>query len=125
MVSKLEIMTLTIGYLAEAKARRYLESLGARFIQANYRCKLGEIDLIMWDQEYLVFVEVRSRKSIAYGRAIESVTKSKQNKIIKSSNVYLMQNKLYDIHPIRFDIVTLEGVPAKLEWVKGAFYSDW
>lgn len=118
-------MSYANGQIAEKKARLFLESLGARFIQANYRCKIGEIDLIMWDKEYLAFIEVRARTSTAYGRAAQTVTRVKQIKIIKTSNIYLMQNKLYDRHPIRFDIVTLEGNPPQLEWIKGAFYADW
>lgn len=119
-------MSLRVGNLVEAYVKRWLELRGARFVAKNYRTKVGEIDLIMWDTEYLSFIEVRYRKNILYGKAIESVTKSKQLKIIKSANIYLRQNKLYDKYPIRFDIVTVEGKFFNdIEWIKGAFILDY
>lgn len=118
-------MSVKVGNSIELYAKKWLESHGAKFIAANYRTKMGEIDLIMWDSEYLAFIEVRYRKNINFGHPLETVTRAKQLKIIKSANFYLRQNKLYDKYPIRFDIVSVEGANLNIEWIKGAFMLDY
>ncbi|MCW9022255.1 MAG: YraN family protein, partial [Sedimenticola sp.] len=77
------------GNEAEQLAQRYLEQRGLRTLERNYRCKMGEIDIIMKDQDSLVFVEVRYRKQNAFGSAAESVTTTKQKKIIRAAYHYL------------------------------------
>ena len=114
-------MSLTLGFAAEERARDYLKQQGLHLIISNYRCKMGEIDLIMRDKEYFVFVEVRARSSLVHGSAIESITYSKQQKIIKTATFYLLTHGLMDKHPVRFDVVTFEGKNAGLNWVRNAF----
>ncbi|MDF1756760.1 MAG: YraN family protein [Legionellaceae bacterium] len=114
-------MSLKKGLGAEENARDYLLTQGLVFKKSNYRSRLGEIDLIMHDGVYLVFIEVRSRSSIKYGSALESVTVSKQQKIKKTAALYLSANKLHDKYPIRFDVISLQGNPPEIQWVKGAF----
>lgn len=118
-------MSLTIGSLAEQQARDYLTSQGLRWVSSNFRCSMGEIDLIMRDGNYLVFVEVRARASNTFGGAVASVTYSKQKKLLKAASLYLMINKLQDKFPVRFDVLGMEGVPPSITWIKNAFGSDY
>jgi len=117
-------MSLKMGALAERHAREYLVAEGLQWLSSNYRCRMGEIDLIMRDGEYLVFVEVRSRASNAFGGAVASITHSKKQKLIKAASLYLMVNNLYDKQAIRFDVLSMEGVPPSIGWIKNAFGSD-
>lgn len=114
-------MSITAGFIAEKQARDYLVKQGLKWLESNYRCQLGEIDLIMRDKDYLVFVEVRSRGSVAYGGALESVGYRKQQKILKTASLYLLARKIYDEYPIRFDIVSIEGSSSQLTWIPNAF----
>lgn len=114
-------MSLTIGFAAERKACAYLRRQGLRHIASNYRCRLGEIDLIMQDDECLVFVEVRARGTAAYGSASDSVTFSKQQKLIRTATHYLVSHDLYDKSPNRFDVISIEGHPPQIHWIRHAF----
>jgi len=70
------------GVKSEKQALYYLTSQGLTLLCQNYYCRFGEIDLIMQDQETIVFIEVRYRKNNDFGGALASITQSKQNKII-------------------------------------------
>jgi len=109
------------GFKAEEHARDYLVQQGLVWLASNYRCRLGEIDLIMQDGVYLVFIEVRSRRVSTHGNALESVTYTKQQKLMKTAMFYLTANKLHEQHPIRFDVVSLQGQPVEMSWIKHAF----
>ncbi len=114
-------MSQQIGFIAEEQARNYLLSQGLQWVQSNYRCRWGEIDLIMREKSYWVFVEVRARRSTAFGGAIASVTSSKQQKLLKTASYYLLSHKILNKQPSRFDVVSFEGLPAKITWIKNAF----
>jgi len=114
-------MSQQIGFAAEKQAREYLSRQGMRWITSNYRCRWGEVDLVMSDGELLVFVEVRSRVSAAYGNALESITYSKQKKIMRTATHYMATKKLYNTHSCRFDVVSIQGEQAQIDWVKNAF----
>ncbi len=118
-------MSLQIGYAAENSARSYLLTQGLTWIRSNFRCRLGEIDLIMKDNTHLVFIEVRTRASSSYGGAIESITASKKKKILKTASFYLLTNKIYDKYPVRFDVLCIDAKPAQVEWIKNAFGVDY
>lgn len=124
------IMTRTkaqiTGKNAEDEAEAYLSAHGLTLLQRNYRQKIGEIDLIMQDQEHLVFVEVRARKEGDHGNALESITESKRSKIIRTAKYYLQENNLYYKATSRFDVVTLDPIDGewKLEWIRNAFGHD-
>jgi putative endonuclease len=106
------------GESSEALARRFLTDAGLKLVAQNYRCKQGELDLIMLDGQTLVVVEVRFRKSDRFGGAASSVTKSKQARIIAATQVYLSSQKTD--RPIRFDVVALAG-NGNIHWIKNAF----
>jgi len=95
-------------------------SKGLVKLDKNYRCKLGEIDLIMQHEDTLVFVEVRLRSHPAFANAAESVTIRKQQKIIYAAQHYLQQHRLTDKAICRFDVIGFckNGDP---EWIQNAF----
>lgn len=117
-------MSLTIGHLGEQQACDYLRQQGLTLVMSNFRCRMGEIDHIMQDGDCLVFVEVRTRASSAFGGALASVTHRKQQKLMKTAMLYLTVHKRHNQQPIRFDVLSMEGVPATITWVKNAFGSD-
>lgn len=109
------------GYEAETKAKEYLIKKGLRFIVNNYRSRFGEIDLIMGEGKAIIFVEVRSRSHRNFGGAAETISFDKRQKLIKTAQIYLSINKLHGKFPVRFDVVTLEGMPLEVVWIKNAF----
>jgi len=115
------------GQQAEQKAKIYLQSSGLQLLEQNYRCFHGEIDLVMRDQEDIVFIEVRSRKRMDYGYPAETVNKSKQRKIIKTATHFLQKaGWLYRVNS-RFDVIALLFIDGKwqLDWIKNAFSVDY
>lgn len=108
------------GDKAEMLAAAHLEKQGLRVVERNYRCRQGEIDLIMREGDTLVFVEVRLRTNTKFGGAAESITQQKQGKILQTARHYLAgQRKL---PPCRFDAVLLGGLDGgTIEWLKNAF----
>lgn len=114
-------MSQKIGFAAENYARNYLMQQGLSWVTSNYRCRVGEIDLIMRDREYFVFVEVRARRMDGYGSAVESINFSKRQKLIRTASFYLMKHRLYEKYPSRFDVLSLQGVPPQIDWIKNAF----
>jgi putative endonuclease len=118
-------LTQSIGQNAEDLAKAHLIKHGLIFVERNYSCRMGEIDLIMREGERFVFVEVRSRASSVYGSALDSITPMKQKKIIKTATFYLMTKKLIDKVPLRFDVVTFDGIPPTMNWIKNAFGLDY
>ena len=117
-------MSRKIGALAEQQACEYLIAEGLTWVISNYNCRMGEIDLVMRDGAYLVFVEVRARTSNAFGGAMASVTYRKKQKLIKTALMYLMVHKLVDKQSVRFDVLSIDGVPPCVTWIKNAFGQD-
>jgi len=108
------------GYYFETVAMEYLERQGLSFVGRNISGRFGELDLIMKDQAQLVFVEVKYRKSSAYGGPLAAVTASKQQKLRLTATAYLQQHapKAY----ARFDVIAITGTePYQVEWLKNAF----
>jgi putative endonuclease len=106
------------GRSAEARACAYLEAQGLRLVERNYRCRFGEIDLIMRDGECLVFVEVRLRRSARFGGPLVSVDARKRGRLAASAQSYLQARTRPC--PARFDVVAFDGDEG-LEWVRDAF----
>jgi putative endonuclease len=107
------------GQQAEMQAQAYLVKQGLKPIGRNYRSRFGELDLIMQDGPSLVVVEVRYRKSAAFGSALETVTPAKQAKIIATTHQYLRDHHATDSR-LRFDVVGISG-DGSLQWIKDAF----
>lgn len=104
----------------ERLAEDYLTAKGFLLIERNFLCKAGEIDLIMKDQDFLVFIEVRYRENNDFGGALESITAGKQRKLRRAAEFYLLQQFGNTPPPCRFDVVGIEG-ENELEWIKNAF----
>lgn len=106
------------GEQAEALAADFLRGKGLRVVVRNYRCRHGEIDLIAREGTTVVFVEVRSRASEAYGGAAASITAAKRGKLLKTARHYLAG--VSPLPPCRFDAVLVTGNPPRIEWVRNA-----
>ncbi len=110
----------TSGALAEQVAAQYLLQQGLKLLQTNYRCRFGEIDLILQDGDTLVFAEVRLRSFIAFGGAAASIDGRKQAKLIRTAQHFL--SNLKHIPPCRFDALLMQSTDIKqIEWIKNAF----
>mgnify|MGYP001814174918 CR=1 FL=1 len=107
-----------IGHHAESLACGYLKRRGLRLLSRNFRCRRGEIDLIMQDGAQLVFVEVRYRSRGDFGSALESVTPGKQRKLITTAQHYLQRSG--KTPACRFDVVGM-GPDRQMHWIKNAF----
>ena len=108
------------GARAEAMAQQHLLGHGLKMVNANVACAQGEIDLIMLDGDTLVFVEVRWRKSSAYGGAAASVTPHKLAKLMRACEMFLQHEPAWRKHPCRIDVLALQGdlnAPS-IEWLK-------
>ncbi|MBN1378562.1 MAG: YraN family protein [Gammaproteobacteria bacterium] len=112
--------TVGIGQQAEDFARHHLEQHGLKLIESNFRCRLGEIDLIMRDDKTLVFVEVRYRKNREFGGPVVSISTAKQQKLRTAAKIYLQQHPLDAKKPVRFDVVGILGTDHSVEWIKNA-----
>jgi len=113
------------GKTAEQRACHYLQQQGLRLVTQNFRCKPGEIDLIMQDNTHCIFIEVRNRKNQQFGGAAASITHSKQQKLIRAAHYFLQTQPSYAAMPCRFDVITIDGssTTGELCWIRDAFLS--
>jgi len=110
-----------LGEKGERLAVKFLNKKGYKIIEQNYRTPLGEIDIIARERETLVFIEVKTRESIAYGLPFEAVNYTKRQRIAKIAMLYLKRFK--EIPPCRFDVISIyykNGKP-EFELIKNAF----
>lgn len=109
------------GSAGESAAAAYLKKKRYKIIGQNYSCRFGEIDIIARQGNYIVFVEVKSRKNEYFAMAREFVTRSKQERIIKSAMLWLQQNEV-DLQP-RFDVIEVvgEGRRQRITHIEAAF----
>lgn len=106
--------SVSLGRDAEARALTFLLKQGLTLIEKNFRCRAGEIDLIMRDADMLVFIEVRSRKDRRFGGAAASVGPVKQQRLWRSATFYLLRFRKPPV--CRFDLVAIDG--DDLRWMK-------
>lgn len=109
-----------IGTAYERMAAAYLEQKGYQILEYNFRCGIGEVDLIAKDGEYIVFIEVKYRKNQEFGSPAEAVTKAKQRTLSKVADYYIVRNKLPLFFSYRFDVVTICG--ESMAHYKNAFF---
>jgi putative endonuclease len=117
-----QALSTLIGREAERFAQAFLEQQGLTFVMKNYRCRTGEIDLIMQDGDELVFVEVKYRSKSQYGSAIEFFHARKKRKF-ESAVMHYMQEKGFNpsIVPHRIDLVGIQGKGQRqqnIDWLK-------
>lgn len=110
------------GRLAEQQAIDYLTAMGLSLVERNYRCRMGEIDLVMRDGATTAFVEVRYRRSSSHGTAAETVDARKQQRLIRAAGHYLLYRKTGG-GATRFDVVAIDG-DSPPRWIRGAFSAD-
>lgn len=108
-----------VGTTYEELAAKYLERRGYQILERNYRCRLGEIDLIAREGNTLVFLEVKYRKTGAYGSPAEAVTFAKQRTICRVADYYRITHGISERQPCRFDVVAILG--GQIEVIRNAF----
>jgi len=107
------------GAAAEELALHFLQGQGLTLVERNFRCKGGEIDLVMLERDSLVFVEVRKRADKRHGGAAASVTARKQARLMVAAQVFLQR---YRLPPAcRFDVIAIDG--EAMDWLKNAIVS--
>ena len=115
-------MSRASGAEYEALAAKHLEAQGLRVVARNVCFRGGELDLVAEHGRTLVFVEVRFRRSAAFGDAGESVEIRKQQRLVRAAELYLARNPAHAQRPCRFDVVAFDG--DRMEWHKDAFRAD-
>ena len=105
---------------AEDRALRHLERRGLRVLARNWRCRLGELDLVMQDADAVVVVEVRARTRSDFGSALESVDVHKQARLVRATRLFLAARAELQECALRFDIVTVDGA-GRIQWLRDAF----
>lgn len=120
--------TQSIGQWAEDYALQHLQQHGFFCVARQYRCRLGEVDLIVQRENVLVFVEVKARSSSQFGQANEMLSLAKQKKIIKTALHFLQHFPQYQHYDYRFDFMAISFSPTshdvQMEWIEHAFLVD-
>ena len=112
-----------LGLHGEQLALDHARAHGLKLVARNYRCKLGEIDLVMLDGKTLTFIEVRYRARTDYGGAAASVDWLKQRRLVSTAEHLLMSHPELKRYSARFDVMAIEsdGDGISLDWIKQAF----
>lgn len=108
-----------LGAKMETKACDYLKAQGFRVMERNFRNRQGEIDIIGYHQQYLVFVEVKYRSTQQMGTALAAVDIRKQRQICKVADYYRYIHHMGDDTMVRYDVLAIQG--EDMEWVQNAF----
>lgn len=117
---------LSLGERGETAACGFLKTRGYEILEKNYKCKLGEIDVIARRQGRLAFVEIKTRTSVQFGTPQEAVDLRKQEKIFKIAQWYLKEKKMPK-SPIAFDVVAIlwrEGQAPEIRLIADAFEKE-
>ena len=112
-----------LGAAFEERAEAELTRAGLKPLARNYTTRLGELDLVMRDGACIVFVEVRYRVKPGHGDALASITRSKQDKLIRTAQLWLAAHPEHAQRTCRFDVVSYDGPAdsARMQWLRGAF----
>ena len=115
----------SLGEECETLAASWLQEQGMRVLARNFRGKTGEIDIIARDREHLVFLEVRARSNRAFNSAAGSVDRRKQQRILRTAQLFLQRHPALACLPCRFDVIAFEprqsGNNLEIRWIPGAF----
>ena len=116
------------GIQAESTALDFLSQKGLILLERNYRCRAGELDLVLRDGDTLVVAEVRYRRATAFGSAAQSVGSAKRRRLINATQHFLMTHPEVGELAVRFDVVALDGGVAnndvRIQWIKDAFQAE-
>jgi putative endonuclease len=116
--------TRAVGTTAELAALSFLTGKGLHCIRRNFRCRHGEIDLVMQDGDCLVFIEVRYRSSVRFTHAGLTVDSHKQRRIIRTAALFLAGQARFARSTVRFDVIAIHGGDRDentVEWIRDAF----
>ena len=109
----------SVGTDKEELAASYLAAQGMRIIERNFYCRQGELDIIGFHEGYLVFTEVKYRRSTRYGEALAAVNFRKQCRICRAADYYRYKNHYGPGTPVRYDVLAIQG--ENIQWIKNAF----
>ncbi len=109
----------SVGTAGENLAAAYLKDRGVRILETNFRCRNGEIDLVCEDGDYLVFTEVKYRKTDKNGSPLAAVTIQKQRTICRVADFYRVRYGIPLSRGIRYDVIGICG--SEVTWIKNAF----
>ncbi|MDD5449448.1 MAG: YraN family protein [Candidatus Omnitrophica bacterium] len=117
----------TLGKTGEDLAVRFLKRKGYTIIYRNWRCLLGEIDIVAREKDFIVFIEIKARRSLSFGPGYLAVNHRKQSKLIKLGQAYLKRYGLTE-SPCRIDVVSIDmpesGADFEIELIKDAFWEN-
>ena len=118
--------TAATGARAEQVGQRFLEARGLRVLAKNFRCRAGELDLVMVDGPQLVVVEVRYRARPGFIDPAATVTATKRRRLVHAAARFLQHRPAFRDHAMRFDVLALSGPleAARCDWIRGAFSAD-
>ena len=119
----METASQTLGAIGEELAYHFLSRKGYKILLKNYECVLGEIDLIAKEKGAIVFIEVKTRRSEAFGSPLDSITHQKRRQIVKTARYYLKRYGIKDV-ACRFDAVSILILPDQapiIEVIQDAF----
>lgn len=111
------------GAFGESLAVEYLSKNGYKVLERNFRCRIGEIDIIAIQEDTVAFIEVKTRSSEKFGMPSEAVSLTKQNRMVKTALYYMQKNKLLD-HMCRFDVIEIivdEDNSKRINLIQDAF----
>ena len=117
---------MSLGKLGENAAAGYLRQKGYRILEQNYRCKIGEIDIVAEKSGRILFIEIKTRRSDHYGAPEESVHTLKQKKILRAAEWYLKEHKATD-RPVGFEVISVlwhDGRNPEIRYIPNAFYRE-
>ena len=118
---------MPLGEDYERQAAHWLQDRGMQLLARNFRANTGEIDIIMRHGEHLVFLEVRARSNRAFNTAAGSVDRRKQQRIVRTAQLFLQRHPELAGLPCRFDVIAFEprqsGSNLDIRWIPGAFTS--
>jgi putative endonuclease len=95
------------GKSSEAQAQNFLEERGYQTLERNFRCSVGEIDLIVAKDDQLIFVEVRSRKQASFLHPLESLSQRKLQRLRRTAEYYLKSHRAHQQKRLRFDVISI------------------
>lgn len=113
-----------IGNWAENLACEHLQQQGWHILARNFHCRGGELDIVAKQQQTLAFIEVKYRRSMAYGGPLSTITQSKRQRLIVAAQRYLQQQPQYKPYQARFDLIAICGRPEQqleLQWLPSIF----
>ena len=116
--------TIQLGRRGEQEAALYVNRLGYQVVERNFRTRRGEIDLIAREGDTLVFIEVKTWRTLPSEEVQYSICGEKQRRIIEAAKVFLSKHPEYDASPIRFDVIFIPGEQDRIEHWKNAFYEE-